>query len=252
MITFETKVWEKDWEYILKGDYLEKMISNCNAQFSHKQLIVNNVCNRKKIEKQCAILKQKGIIDTYYFVEDYSKEVLNFFNIDINSFNGGYVYSIAELVGIYLCKTKFLLHFSGDSYLEKNDKDWITIAMQEMNENDTFFVANPVWNKRFNEAKREAITEIYDFYIGEGFSDQCYLIRTKDFQKQIYNEIHPELGKYPKYGGELFEKRVDAYMIKHNKRRITFKKLSYISKNLPRNWFSRKILKKYILKQRLN
>jgi hypothetical protein len=251
MLTFETKVWEKDWEYILKDGYLETMISNCNYKFEKKHLIVNNVNNRSVVEKHCKEKIQTGVIDAYFFVEDFANEVLTHFDISLDSFKGGYYYSIAELVGIFKCKTKFLLHFSSDSYIE-DKSNWISSAIEIMNEDKNIFVANPTWNKRYDEAENEKVGEIKDFYIGYGFSDQCYLIRTDDFNNEIYNEKNIESNRYPQYGGELFEKRVDAFMRNNQKFRITHKHSSYISKNFPKSWIVRKVLRKYISRQRLN
>ena len=33
MVTFETKVWENDWEYILQENYLQEIIGRCNYAF---------------------------------------------------------------------------------------------------------------------------------------------------------------------------------------------------------------------------
>jgi hypothetical protein len=62
-----------------------------------------------------------------------------------------------------------------------------------------------------------------------------YLVRTSDFKERIYNENNSLSERYPKYGGELFEKRVDAYMRNHDKYRITHNGISYISSNFPKN-----------------
>ena len=117
MLTFETKCYENDWEFILKGNHLQQMIARCNYPFSRRVVLINNVRNKKKV---CAHADKKisqGVIDAYYIVDDYAKNALEFFDIDPASFRGGYYYSIAELVSIYLCEAEFLIHFSGDSFL---------------------------------------------------------------------------------------------------------------------------------------
>jgi hypothetical protein len=81
MLTFETKVWENDWEFILKNNYLDKMIANCNFDFDQKTIIINNVKNRAIVEKHCEIKVKEGIIDAFYCVEDYAETVLDFFEI---------------------------------------------------------------------------------------------------------------------------------------------------------------------------
>ncbi len=232
MVTFETKVWEQDWKYILTGDYLDKMITNCNYIFEKKNLMINNVNDREKVAKYAEIKKNQGIIDNYYFVEDYADEVLLHFGIKKEDFLGGYYYSIAELVGIYLCTTKYLLHFSSDSFISfNNSKVWIENAIEIFNKRNDIIVANPTWNYSFVEAKEESFETLERFYLGSGFSDQCYLIKTDIFKKKIYEEKNIESNRYPKYGGELFEKRVDSYMKNNNLFRITSMDASYIHKN---------------------
>ena len=248
MVTFETKVWQNDWEYILKGKYLNKVIERCNYQFDKRVLIINNVNDRNEVEIHAVKKVEEGIIDSYYFAEDYVDEVLDFFNIKKESFNGGYYYSIAELVGVYLCKTKYLLHFSSDSFLKKIGDHWIDEAINLFIVRNDIIVANPVWNENYIQAKNESIEEIGDFYLSYGFSDQCYLIKTDVFKKQIYNEKNIYSERYPKYGGELFEKRVDSYMRNNSCYRITSKKVSYSHINFIKNGAIKKIwyLKKHI------
>lgn len=102
-----------------------------------------------------------------------------------------------------------------------------------MEQNPSIVVANPVWNFHYDEAKAEAECESADgrFYIGYGFSDQCYLINTEVFKDRIYGYHHPASDRYPSYGGELFEKRVDSFMRSLNKKRLVVKDVSYVSKN---------------------
>jgi hypothetical protein len=49
MVTFETKCYENDWEYILKGCRLDEMIRRCNFKFKEKILYINNVTDLKKV-----------------------------------------------------------------------------------------------------------------------------------------------------------------------------------------------------------
>ena len=86
MVTFETKVWEKDWEYILKGDYLKKVIENCNYKFSSKHVIINNVKNRNIVEKFCQEKVDEGIIDCFYVIDDYEFEILEHFGLSKDDF----------------------------------------------------------------------------------------------------------------------------------------------------------------------
>ena len=239
MLTFETKCYENDWEFVLKGSYLQKMIERCNYSFARRVIIINNVDDIDKVRHYAEKKIKKGIIDEYYIVDEYAKTALDFFNIDIQSFDGGYYYSIAELVGIYTCKTEYLIHFSSDTIADNSRSSWIGEAIEIFKERKDVFVANPTWDFNFLQAKEESFDSLGNFFIGFGFSDQCYMIRTSDFRKQIYNEKHAFSERYPIYGGELFEKRVDSYMRNHNLLRITSKKSSYIHKNFTKNKLER-------------
>ena len=249
-VTFETKCWEKDYKLMLCTDHLSRMIENCNYQFAHKQLIVNNVNDEDKVALLVSDLKEKGVIDSVWYSSKMSDIVLDKYEIDKNSFEGGYYYSIAELVGIYNCKTKYLLHFSSDSYIPKrfSNSNWIKEAIEIMENNPEIIVANPTWNYKYDEARNESDKVLNDgkFYLAKGFSDQCYLINTEVFKNPIYNFKHPYLERYPKYGGNLFEKRVDSYMRTNDKNRIICCDISYVSKNI--KWYNY-FLEKYGIKK---
>ena len=240
MVTFETKVYENDWEYLLKDGFLKIMIDRCNYSFNRRTLMINNVDNLRRVKYYAEKAIDDNVIDDFYIVENFEEEVLNHFRISKKSFEGGYYYSIAELVGIYLCRDEYLLHLSSDSFLGKYSEDaWIDNAIRLMNKHSDIIVANPVWNKKFKEAKAESLCELENFYLGYGFSDQCYLIKTKIFKRQIYSELNIESERYPKYGGELFEKRVDAFMRNNDLKRITSKEINYFHINFSKRFHMR-------------
>ena len=240
-ITFETKVYENDWEYLLKGNRLKKMVEACHHRFDQTILYVNNVEHPSIVARYAEKLVLSGVISSFVRVADHADEALRFFGLDADGFKGGYYYSIAELVGIYLCETDYLLHFSSDTIMA-NEEEWIGSAMKKMEADASMIVANPTWNNKFHRAKDESITEDERFYTGHGFSDQCYLIPASSFRAPIYNERNEVSdSNFPYYGGESFEKRVDAYMRNHGFLRITHKKASYRHKNFSGNrlkkWF---------------
>lgn len=245
-ITFETKCYENDWEFILKGDYLKKMIERCGTEFDNRQLIINNVENRELVEKFAKKKVVDGVIDVYYFAEDFADDALKSLGLFREDFNGGgYLYSISELVGIYKCKTEYLLHFSSDAFPAKNWKksEWIEKAIGKMQTNEKYVIANPTWNFRYKDMKKECEQFGFtgDFGISQGCSDQCYLIKISEFKKQIYKYKHPASERYPKYGGELFEKRVDSYLRCTNHFRLNYAKTSYIHANFPKKKLKRRM-----------
>jgi hypothetical protein len=241
-ITFETKVWENDWELMLKSSRLEKMIERCNYAFNQKILYINNVQDYSKVAQVADRLIRSGVIDQYVKVSDYAVETLDFFSLSKDKLGIGYHYSIAELVSIYLTKTEYLLHFSGDSIVSKKTAtQWLSDGIETLRNNNNVKVFNLTWNEEYSAAKKEAEYDDLMNGYGFGFSDQMYLIRSADFKKPIYEFYDPASERYPKYGGELFEKRVDSWMRQNNFLRATYKNGSYLHKNFTKNPFLRKM-----------
>ncbi|NJK94055.1 MAG: hypothetical protein HC830_13330 [Bacteroidetes bacterium] len=238
-LTFETKCYENDWQFLLKAGRLRKMIEWCDYKFDNRVLYINNVNDLDLVKKYADKCVSRNIIDSYIVVNDYANEALKAYNIDPKSFNGGYYYSIQELTGILLCKTDYLLHFSGDS-LMKVRKPWIAEGIKSLEINDRFFVANPGWNYRtLNEGGLIAGEDDQFWHQKIGFSDQCYLIKVNRYKADIYNDTHVDNTIFPAYGGEMFEKRVNAYMMNNNLLRLTSKHAAYRHRNYPKYAFKR-------------
>jgi hypothetical protein len=231
-VTLETKCWEGDWERLLKTDWLLKLAERNSFPFTERVIMINNVTDYEKVCSYAEQAVKQGWITRYVVVKDYAEEALEFFQLTPQSLGKGYIYSIAELVSIYLCRTEFLLHFAGDTTLHQ-PCDWIPCAISLMSSDSRIKVANLTWNENYLQAKAESSTENDDFYLGYGFSDQSYLIKTTDFREPIYNETNVASERYPAYGGELFEKRVDSWMRNHQYLRATYKHGSYIHETRP-------------------
>jgi hypothetical protein len=231
-ITLETKCWEGDWKRILGGDWLRLLAERNAYPFSEKILMINNVKDYSVVSKYAERAIQQGWITKYIIVEEHAAEALAFFSISRESLGIGYPYSIAELVGIFLCRSDFLLHYAGDC-MPAASTDWISQSVRFMSVDSRIKLCTLNAGEDQSEAKKYSLEQTDDFYIGCGFSDQCYLIRPEEFRGRIYNESHPASARYPKYGGELFEKRVDSWLRTHNHRGATYKHGYYIHKNWP-------------------
>ena len=241
-ITFETKVWENDWELILKTDRLDLMIKRCNHSFSEKILYINNVSDLHAVCHAAEKLVAKKIITKYVNVEDHAQAAMQFFSLSREKLGKGYYYSIAELVSIYLTKTEYLLHFSGDSIVSKGTpKNWLNEGIKTLKNNSNVKVFNLTWNKKYKEAKKESKFEDKVNFYGNGFSDQMYLVRTAELKDSIYDHYHPDSERYPVYGGELFEKRIYSWLRAHSYLRATYKHGSYLHKNFPKSYWKQKI-----------
>jgi hypothetical protein len=168
----------------------------------------------------------------YIIVEEHAAEALDFFSISRESLGVGYRYSIAELVGIFLCRSDFLLHYAGDC-MPAAASDWVSRAVRLMSQDSRIKVCSLNPGADYGGAEKQSTEQTEDFYIGKRFSDQCYLVRAEDFRGRIYNESHPDSTRYPKYGGELFEKRVFSWLRNNRHLGASYKHAYYIHKNWP-------------------
>lgn len=227
MITFETKVWEGDWRKVLRPECISANIVRCGYPFKERVIMINNVSDPWSVVERCKKMRDQRLIDSCYSVDHFARQVLAHFNLSEDDFGDGYRYSISELVSIYICRTPYLLHFSGDCMVaEETPLRWVETGIKVLARRPDVSVFNLPWNRKYDEVANESFDEDEDCFYGYGFSDQMYLIRTADFIERIYHYEHE--GTAPHHHGEIFEKRVDAWMRTKNRPRATLKCGSYI------------------------
>ena len=241
-ITFETKVWENDWEIMLKTDRIKQMIERCQHPFEEKILYINNVSDLEAVKRAADRLVAEKIISKFVVVSEHAEAALEFFSLSKDKLGKEYYYSIAELVSIYLTNTKYLLHFASDSIIApRTRKDWLMAGINTLDANPQVKVFNLIWNKKYKEAAKESDFEDQVNFYSNGFSDQMYLIRTSDFKGPIYEYDHSDAARYPVYGGELFEKRVYSWLRHHNYLRATYKHGNYLHQNFTNTPWKKKV-----------
>lgn len=241
-ICLEIKVWEKDWELILKTSRLQKLLDACNYDFDKKILLINNVTDAGKVFKEADRLIKNGILTEYINVAEHANEALEYFELSKESLGSGYYYSISELVSLYLSDCEYLLHFSGDTVIAKETaKNWLETGLKVLESEPQIKVVNLEWESNSSQNRGEMISDDLSYWKSIGFSDQMYLVRTKDFKGKIYNHYHPDSDRYPKFAGELFEKRVDSWLRVNGFCRATLKNGRYIHRN-----FTNKPWKKWL------
>jgi hypothetical protein len=235
-VSFFTICYEGDWERILKENRLERIIRQCNYDFFERGLIINNVKDRPTVERYAKEAVQKGIIDVYYFSEDYSEEILQKFSITRDSFRldfyDGYYYSIGPLTAVYLAKGKYLVYLTGDCLIEPHSVPWIDESVARMEDDRNIFVASARGVDTNIECTWYTSKEDDAFFYTHGFSDQCFMVETQRLHGDIYNHYHYYTERYPVYGGRLFEKRVNSYMCVKQLDRIVRKGAFYSHEKL--------------------
>jgi hypothetical protein len=239
-VTFFTNCWEGDWRYLLKTNRLKNMIENNDFPFTQKILCISNVEDLPKVEKYAKKFVEKGILTSYFVADQYVSETLNFFDLTKEELKQSYKYTLAPLTCLYLCQTEYLVHHTGDVILPKK-RDWISPSIIELNKSEQFVVANPTWDGKYESARSESFAENDNYFIGFGFSDQCYLIKKDTFCRPIYKEWNEASARYPEYGMWGFERRVDSWMRNHNLTRLTCKFADYRHDTFPKNKWKQRI-----------
>jgi hypothetical protein len=228
-VTFATSCWEKDWRLLLLDpDYLaQRQIGHHRFPFAEKLLVINNVIDKEAVQKAAEKKVEEGVLTRYVFAEN----ILPFFSLSRSDFNEWQYYNaLAPLAAIYHGRSDYLLYLTGDVYLKK-PIDWIAAAVRFMEKKKSVKVANLLWNDKYEEAKREAYRRTWNFFVAkEGFSDQMFLVRTKEFRAPIYNEMRKDAAHYPR--GDVFEARVFSFMKNRGWERITFRRGSYTHENV--------------------
>lgn len=229
MVTFATCCWERDWRQILLDpNYLAvRQIGNHQFPFAERLLIINNVSDLEAVKRAAQTHVDRGVLTRYIVAED----ILSFFGLKRSDFNEWQYYNaLAPLNAIYHCNNEYLLYLTGDVYL-KQPVDWIPRALRFMEKRPEVMVANLAWNDNYREVKKESYRGTWNFFVAkEGFSDQMFLVRRKDFRAKIYSEIREDGAHYPR--GDVFEKRVFSYMKNRQWERITFRRGSYTHENI--------------------
>ena len=239
-VSFATCVWERDWRQILLSpDYLPIcQIERHGYPFAEKILIINNVIDVSAVKNAALYWVKQKVLDRIIIANEVADEVFSFFALRKSDFQTNdsalscdwlYYNALGPLSAIWAAKSSYLLYLTGDVRLDA-PLNWVRPSLKMMEANENFRVANPVWNKKYDEARREAQRKKGAFFIAaEGFSDQLFLVRTRDFQAPIYGEIREDAAHFPR--GDVFEKRVFSYMKNRGWERIVFRRGSYTHEN---------------------
>ncbi len=235
-VSFFTCCYKADWEFFLKQGRLKEMIERCHHAFATKNLIINNVDDRQEVNRYAKLAVQEGVIDHYFFSEDYTEQVLEHFSIKRKDFwlDGfdGYWYSVAPLTAIFLCSTNYMLYFMGDCMPDKRYTfDWVKESVHKLNKHNVFCIT-PYW-QQFNTQKVDNfLMEDQNCFYDRGFSDQCILAQTQKLKGTIYNEYNAGSEIFPIYGGNHFERRVFCYISNKKHLRGILKNVGYTHEKL--------------------
>jgi hypothetical protein len=220
--------YEGTQEKVLSKIFIHEVLNQNKYNFKNVFIVINNVRDKRSIAKKAGKLKKEGVINGYFFVEDYIDKVLKFVKIKKGDLEPILHYSDWALVSIYISKSAYLLHWDPDVYLERSI-DWVSPSLDKMMSKRSFMVASPLLKGSSGVMRHESYQEDENYFYNDDFSDQIFLVRKKDFLRPIYGHNHIYSLRFPlAHIGSVFEKRIDSYMKRQNKIRIIFKKVPYL------------------------
>lgn len=254
-ITIASNCYEMDYKVVLSKKYLSMLLHSNNPIFETRIMTLNDINNIDEARYILQTRKTDCNLTNYYVVAEECDDVMNYYDgcsresfiqkypliksIKYSIKNrkkfkrefDGYNFSLPVMTAIKNCKTRWLLWCDEDALFEDHDaQEWINKSIELMKNRPDVLVANPIWNNEYESAKNQAISEDEFFLYSNGFSIQCFLIDLEKIMnnKKIYSEKNTlsEI-TYPVYGGNCFEKRINAYMLNHHFTRATYKLCSY-------------------------
>ena len=191
-VAFYTKCWEGDYQKMLAGAF-ERKWQACKHDFDTVGLVVNNGSSVQDLMIEWAL---RGNADVALMAEELADDTMAYFGLERDDFGRGYVYSIAELTAIRHCQEDYLCYVQGDCLVTTGD--WVSDAIAVLEDNPDVWAVSPA-------------SDVNTWHGQDGldqyFSDQAWLVRTKDWQGLEFPKDSSDVTGYPEYGGDLFERK---------------------------------------------
>lgn len=223
MITLTTIIYEGNYKDVLNENswffrFESKYITN-------KLIIINNLSSIDEFTSLYNNLKLKHKFN-FIYVQDYIKEVNDFFGIELSESVKGYVYTAPYFAMILNVDTKYVLNvasdcmddiflentFFEDSLIEfENNKNCSTTMLPWVKDNKIMKNGLKIGEHEEMVFSLQNIrVEDKKFNYSLGFTDQFFLANIDKLKSVNYNlpEKYNETYKGPIYGGNCFEKRM--------------------------------------------
>jgi hypothetical protein len=255
MITLNTIIYEGNYNDFLKES---NWFFNFESKYiSKKTITVNNLNSIDNFQNRINDLNKKFIFDVIY-VNDSLNEVKNFFNLNVESTDLGYYYTIPYFTSIYNTTTEYFLNIASDCMGDiKISDEFFEKSFIELTENNSCCTTMVSWCKD-NEITKDYNSPHFGITIGEyeelesikklnceikksenftfryNFTDQFFLGKTKNLKLIDYNVDENISGSWypgPQYGGNCFEKRMVGHNIINNVYNYVCKNTDYYIHN---------------------
>ena len=195
--------------------------------FSRIVVTINNVQDKRRALHLAAAAVQRREINEFLEVEKCLPRALEICGLQPRQLGAIRHYIDFALVAVVAAAPGYLLYCCAEVEMVRGD-DWITPALDKLEGDSQYLVANPAWGNDPAAVEREALYKSGEYFVGHGFSDQCFLLDAARLAKKVYGHSHESGSRYPLSGlGAVFEQRVDAYMRHEGLLRLTDPRASY-------------------------
>jgi hypothetical protein len=212
--------FERNYRSVLAAGFFTGIERQNSFRFSRRVALINNVADVEDARARAETLVASGELNAHHVVSERLPEALRMAGLRRKDLGRLLHYSDCSLVAVTLEGSPWLLYWDPDIYLEQ-PRDWITPSLDRMDSDRRLMVANPLWEDPTLEATTQELDG--DFAIGQGFSDQVYLVRREEFAAPIYSQRCIARYRYPVSAVcDVFEARVDSWMRHHGRLRLTY------------------------------
>ena len=227
-VSLYVNCFERDYVKVLSPGFMAEKAGQFRYPFSKVVVSINNVRDHGHALRLAEKAVRRCEIDGYVEVERSLPMALSVCGLKARDLGIVRHYIDFALVAVVSARPGYLLYCCAEVDMAE-PVDWITPALRVLSENSDILVANPVWASDPAGVEREAIRREGHHFVGRGFSDQCFLVDAARLAQPVYKYQHPAGSRYPMSDvGDIFEKRVDAYMRHHGLLRLTDPRASYI------------------------
>jgi hypothetical protein len=244
--------FERDYRQVLAPGFMQAKASQFQFPFRKVVVTLNNITDSDFAISLAREAVARGEIHEFIQVAEALPEALERCGLTLRELGVVRHYIDFALVAVTRAAPDYLLYCCAEVDLV-SPFDWVSEAVAKLEANRSLLVANPSWASDPEGAQREAFRRDVDHWIGSGFSDQCFLADATRLAAPIYRFKHEAGGRYPMSDlGDIFEKRIDAYMRCHKLLRASDTRVFYRHAGVEGLGYPRLPWRKRLLRKALN
>jgi hypothetical protein len=226
-VSLYVNCFERDYRYVLSPGFMRAKAGQFQFPFKRVVVTLNNIIDKVAAGALAQEAVLRGEIDEFVEVADFLPNALLLCGLKMSDLGVVRHYMDFALVAVTHALPDYVLYCCAEVDLVA-PFDWVSDAVTKLEADPRLLVANPSWASDPSGAQRESLSRDGDHWVGMGFSDQCFLADSKRLSAPIYNLKHEAGARYPMSDlGDIFEKRVDAYMRHHRLLRISDSRIFY-------------------------